>query len=331
MNSLLILREEIVCLAVLVFLALLSQTYRMGKDGRIFKLILAFAIVHVVMDGVTVWTVNHPESVSRGLNDAAHWVFFVSAVLFCTEIFRYVLNACYPRLGREWHAMLMAPAGIYLIALVTGLLKTEYSQYNGTRLSTGSGPTVGFAIGFLFFAASVALILAHWKKLGQQFHAILLPVLLLLIAADITQMIVKEFLFTGGAITVVTVAYFFTLENPAAVLERKVMMDVISGLGTRSGYERDMVGYEAEFEKDKTVPVTFMFIDINNLRSVNGLYGHQEGDSYISDVAVLLMTIGFGRTLFLGVMSGAGAFIYGVKDKQQWLKDTVNRLFPPRS
>ena len=48
-------------------------------------------------------------------------------------------------------------------------------------------------------------------------------------------------------------------------------------------------------------------------------------------VAVLLMTIGFGRTLFLGVMSGAGAFIYGVKDKQQWLKDTVNRLFPPRS
>ncbi len=48
-------------------------------------------------------------------------------------------------------------------------------------------------------------------------------------------------------------------------------------------------------------------------------------------VAVLLMTIGFGRTLFLGVMSGAGAFIYGVKDKQQWLKDTVNRLFPPHS
>ena len=37
-----------------------------------------------------------------------------------------------------------------------------------------------------------------------------------------------------------------------------------------------------------------------------------------------------GRTLFLGLMGCAGAFIYGVKDKQQWLKDTVNRLFPPR-
>ena len=47
-------------------------------------------------------------------------------------------------------------------------------------------------------------------------------------------------------------------------------------------------------------------------------------------IAVLLMTIGFGRTLFLGLMGCAGAFIYGVKDKQQWLKDTVNRLFPPR-
>ena len=34
MFPLLILREEIVCLVILVFLALISRTYRMGKDGR---------------------------------------------------------------------------------------------------------------------------------------------------------------------------------------------------------------------------------------------------------------------------------------------------------
>ena len=289
MFPLLILREEIVCLVVLVFLALLSRTYRMGKDGRIFNLILTYAVLHVIMDGVTVWTVNHPDAVSPVINDLAHWLFFLSAILFSTEMFRYVLNACYPGMKKGWHLALMAPAGIYLLLLITGALKTEYSQYQGTRLSEGSGPVVGFALAFVLFLTAVVMILIHWKKVGRQIRIILLPVLSILIIAEAIQMVVKEFLFTGGAITVVTVAFFFTLENPAAVLERKIMMDVISGLGTRSGYEHDMVEYEREFEKNKAVPFTLMFIDINNLRSVNGMYGHQEGDSYISDVALLLM------------------------------------------
>ena len=68
MFPLLILREEIVCLVLLLFLALISRTYRMGKDGRIFNLILTFAVLHVFMDGVTVWTVNHPDSVSPLVN-----------------------------------------------------------------------------------------------------------------------------------------------------------------------------------------------------------------------------------------------------------------------
>ena len=289
MFPLLILREEIVCLVVLVFLALLSRTYRMGKDGRIFNLILTYAVLHVIMDGVTVWTVNHPDAVSPVINDLAHWLFFLSAILFSTEMFRYVLNVCYPGMKKGWHLALMAPAGIYLLLLITGALKTEYSQYQGTRLSEGSGPVVGFALAFVLFLTAVVMILIHWKKVGRQIRIILLPVLSILIIAEAIQVVVKEFLFTGGAITVVTVAFFFTLENPAAVLERKIMMDVISGLGTRSGYEHDMVEYEREFEKNKAVPFTLMFIDINNLRSVNGMYGHQEGDSYISDVALLLM------------------------------------------
>ena len=294
MNPLLILREEIVCLVILLFLVFVSRTYRMGRDGRIFKLILTFAILHVCMDAVTIWTVNHFKTggVSPLVNDIAHWVFFMSAILFSTELFRYVLNVCYPTLDRKWHAILLAPAGLYLVLLVTGVLKTEYQQYGGeggSMLSEGAGPAAGFALCFVLFVTAVIIILTHWDKAGKHIRYILLPVLLILMLSEIIQVFVKELLFTGGAITVVTVAFFFTLENPAAVLERKIMMDAISGLGTRSGYERDMVEYEAEFKNNPAIPFTFMFIDINNLRSVNGLYGHQVGDTYISEVSVLLI------------------------------------------
>ena len=47
-------------------------------------------------------------------------------------------------------------------------------------------------------------------------------------------------------------------------------------------------------------------------------------------LAVLFLTIGFWKTLFIAVMGGAGAFLFGISDKQQVFKDLVNRLFPPK-
>ena len=46
--------------------------------------------------------------------------------------------------------------------------------------------------------------------------------------------------------------------------------------------------------------------------------------------AALLLTIGFWRTLFVVALGAAGMFIGGVKDKGQFIKNLVNRLFPPK-
>ena len=185
---------------------------------------------------------------------------------------------------------MLIPVGIYIILLITGVLRIEYVQLNGTKASTGPAATVGCIIAFGYFAVSILDIFWHWKRIGTHFKKTMLPMLFMLIIAGLIQTQVKEFLFTGCAITVITVAFFFTLENPAAVLERKIMMDALSGLGTRSGYEHDMEEYDRMFEEDRNIKFTFLFVDINNLKSVNGLYGHQEGDAYIANMAVLLVT-----------------------------------------
>ena len=288
-GAILIIREEIVCVLILTYLAFISRAYRMGKDGRRFNLILSFAMLHVIMDAFTVITVNRLEATPVWVNALGHWIFYLSALMFSAELFRYVLDLCYPELHPKWQKLVYTPVAVYALLLFF-VLKIEYHQFRGTWASDGPAPMVGYAIGLIYFITAIGMLVVHWNRIGRHIRYMLTPMLLLLIIAEIVQIWVKEFLFTGGAVTAITVAFFFTLENPAAVLERKVMMDVISGLGTRSGYEHDMVEYEKEFLKDKSVPFIFVFIDINNLRSVNGLFGHQEGDSYISEVAVLLMT-----------------------------------------
>ncbi len=291
MNPVLVLRAELVCLIILLYLTLISRTYRMGKDVRVFNQILLYSIIHVVMDLITVYTVNHTDTIPVFWNNLAHILFYLSAIMFSYEMCMYVLNLSRPQpLNTKERVLAWLPVGVYIVLLLTPVLKIEYAQMNGTWASVGTAPVTGYIIAFAYFAISIISIFVHWNKVGKHFKHIMLPMLFLLVISELIQTQVKEFLFTGCAITAITVAFFFTLENPAAVLERKIMMDALSGLGTRSGYEHDMAEYDAEFEKNKDTRFTFVFVDINNLRGVNGLYGHQEGDNYISNMAVLLMT-----------------------------------------
>ena len=46
--------------------------------------------------------------------------------------------------------------------------------------------------------------------------------------------------------------------------------------------------------------------------------------------AILLLTIGFWKTLFVALLCAVGAFVGGVKDKPGAVKALVNRLFPPK-
>ena len=291
MNLVLVLRAELVCLIILLYLILVSRAYRMGKDARVFNRTLLFGTIHVAMDMVTVYTVNHTDTVPLFLNNLAHIIFYLSAVMYSYEMCMYTLNLSRPKqIDRKKRLLALIPVAVYIALLFTPLLTIEYARLNGTNASVGSAPTVGYVIAFGYFSVGIASIFLNWKKISRHFKRVMLPMLFLLIVSELIQTQVKEFLFTGCAITAITVAFFFTLENPAAVLERKVMMDALSGLGTRSGYERDMAEFDREFRKNRGNQFIFLLVDISNLRSVNGLYGQHAGDNYISSVAVLLMT-----------------------------------------
>ena len=86
-----------VCLIILLYLTFVSRTYRMGKDVRVFNHILFFAVAHVIMDTVTVWTVNHTDTVPALINNAAHIIFYLTACLYAYEMCLYTLNLTPPR------------------------------------------------------------------------------------------------------------------------------------------------------------------------------------------------------------------------------------------
>ena len=47
-------------------------------------------------------------------------------------------------------------------------------------------------------------------------------------------------------------------------------------------------------------------------------------------LALLFLAVGFWQTILIAVLALLGAFIGGVKDKKEWLRGAINRIFPPK-
>ena len=286
MYPVLILREEAVCLILLVFLAQTARSYNMGKDSQVFRRILIYAMAHVVMDIVTVITVNHIDTVPGWVNYLCHILFYLAAILYSLEILHYVLNVSCPEVSDLLYRVgYVLPLG-YLAILP--LLRIEYTDVGGSFASTGSAAFVGYGIAFVYFFSAIVLLLIFRKKLSPSIRNALLPMMVLLILAEVAQILRRDLLFTGGAVAIVTIGFFFSLENPAHVFELKLLTDVLTGMRSRSSYEQDLEEMERAFALERNSDYLFAFCDINFLRDVNNRYGHHEGDNYICLVATAL-------------------------------------------
>ncbi len=47
-------------------------------------------------------------------------------------------------------------------------------------------------------------------------------------------------------------------------------------------------------------------------------------------LALLFLTVGFWHTVLIAVLMLLGAFLGGVRDKKEWVKNQINRFFPAR-
>lgn len=286
MYPVLILRCETVCIIILSLLMITSRSYHLGRSSKTFYRLCWFGIIHVVFDIITVWTVNHLETVPPAINYTAHLVFYVSAILFSHEILDYVIALCYPAKAKYIYYIGLALPGIYLCCLP--FLPIDYIAVNGTNSSTGPAAYVGYGIAFVYFFSATAVILKNLKKLNKSIKKTLLPVLVILILTEILQAFFRELLFTGSTATIVTVAFFFTLESPVKIFERKVMTDALTGVRSRHSYDQNIAELDEAFRKNPSSDYIFAFCDINNLRAVNARFGHAEGDSYINFISSIM-------------------------------------------
>ena len=112
----LMLRMEIALFLVLAFVAFIyfSAERRHTPLHRTFSLLLIVVLVHLALDGATLYTVNHLDTVPRWLNDGLHRLFIGTMVLVVYLFYQYIAILVEEETGKP--RRLDLAARIYLVA-----------------------------------------------------------------------------------------------------------------------------------------------------------------------------------------------------------------------
>ena len=288
----LILVYRMVILDIIIMLFLLAYgLYCKNYDENSAKFI-PFAIIcliYTIFGLITEITVNS-TSISPKVNDICHIFYFTFGLLFSYVYFKYVLELVVSQKALKIVLVLAAIiSGICIITMV--FADIEYVQGAGTRYSQGVGPTLCYALGFLFIIISDVIIVIKKKSIDNSVWYALLPITFVAIVLLIVQIVYPLFLFSESAIVLVCLGAFFAIEDPVGRFKKTselyynyAYVDGLTGLNNRRAYGEELNKLKDDIPSD----IICISMDINGLKSINDNVGHEAGDELISEAARLV-------------------------------------------
>ena len=255
------LRMEIALFLVLAFVAYVyfSAEKKYTRLHRTFSVLLIVMLFHLVFDGITVYTVNHLDTVPRLLNDILHR-FFIGTMIFVFFLFyQYISFLVEEETGKP--RRLDPAARIYLLFAELGamLLPVHYAVTEQGNYSDGIHVTFCYLSVAVYFLLSIGLLLVNWKKITQRKKMAIGIALLIELIVTALQGLRHTWLISGMGLTLVTLAFYLILENPdllrAELTEQKMsMLYLKSQVNPHFLYNTlDTIRIQAQLNGDKKV------------------------------------------------------------------------------
>ncbi len=255
------LRMEIALFMVLAFVAFFyfSAGRKSTPLHRTFSVLLVVVLIHLVLDGVTVYTVHHLETVPRFLNDAVHRLFLGSMVLVIYLFYQYIAILVEEETGKprrlDW------PARIFLAVAELGnfLLPITYTVSPAGNYSSGPYMLVPYWGVAFYLLLCAGLLAINWRQIDKKKKSVIGIALTIEFVVCILQGLHHTWLISGMGLTLMTLSFYLTLENPdilrAELTEQKMsMLYLKSQVSPHFLYNTlDTIRIQAQLNGDKRV------------------------------------------------------------------------------
>lgn len=261
-------RMEITCFLILVFVAFIyfSAGRRNTALHKTFSALLIVMLIHLVFDAITIYTVNHLESVPRLLNDILHRFFIGTMVLVVYFFYRHISFVVEDETGIKMRFMRFA--NIFLVAALFGVLvlPVHYAVTPQGNYSDGIHAAVIYVSMSFYLILCVGILVLHWKKINRKKKTVIAAALIIELCVSLVQAVVPTSLISGMGLTLMTMAFYLTLENPDILIgeltEQKLsMLYLKSQVNPHFLYNTlDTIRIQAELNQDKEVANQLMHL-----------------------------------------------------------------------
>lgn len=273
------LRMEIALIIILGFIAYMyfSTERKHTKLHRTFSVLLLVVIVHLVFDAVTIYTVNHLEQVPIAVNDAFHRVFVGTMAGVLYLFYRYIAAVVEEETKKkmifDW------PAKIFLIVLeiIALVFPIVYIQTPNGNYSAGAYVIASYGGVAIYLALCAGILIWNWKQIHVKKKFAIGVALWVEFLVCGLQGAYPTWLISGMGITLMTLSFYLTLENPdflrAELTEQKMsMLYLKSQVNPHFLYNTlDTIRIQAQLNGDKKVADLLMRLQITDyiLKPVN--------------------------------------------------------------
>ena len=255
------LRMEIALFLVLGYVAYMYFTAEKqhGLLHRIFSVLLVVMLVHLALDGATIYTVNHLDTVPRPLNDAVHRLFLGSMVLVIFLFYQYIAILVEEETGRQRRLDWLARSFLVVAELGNFLLPISYTVTDEGNYSSGPYMMVPYGAVAFYLLLCVGLLAVNWKQIDKKKKSAIGIALGIELTGCILQGLHHTWLISGMGLTLMTLSFYLTLENPdilrAELTEQKMsMLYLKSQVNPHFLYNTlDTIRIQAQLNGDKPV------------------------------------------------------------------------------
>ncbi len=203
---------QIGCFIITVFIMILYFSVKRisTRSHKVYSALLIVSVLYLIFDRVTVYTVNHIETVPALWNQIMHRCFLVSLVACIYLIYRYVLLMIFrERPTRRGSFVLLILSIIAAGGLPLYYRITEKGNYSYGPAAYVTYVTVAVYTGMLMYS-----LIRNYKEMEKKKREIILLTVIFQVAVSIYQAVFPLSLISCLGITLVNLGFFLTVESP---------------------------------------------------------------------------------------------------------------------
>ena len=251
-------------IALTLVVALIAYMYFSAEKEqsplhRTFSMLLIAVLTNLALDGVTVYTVHHLEMVPGLLNDILHRLFLGSMVVVIYLFYQYIAILVQQETGKPRRLDLPARAFLGVALLSNFTLPITYTVTPEGNYSSGAYMLVPYAAVAFYLLLCVLLLVANRRDVERKKKAVIGAALFIELIVCALQGMYHTWLISGMGITLMTLSFYLTLENPEALraelTEQKLsMLYLKSQVNPHFLYNTlDTIRIQAQINGDKKV------------------------------------------------------------------------------